>query len=180
LLLIVAIVLSPFLFWPAFERMSSLVAGHPVPLPTVPARPVASVTFEDGDGRPVTLEAFRGRPVLVNVWATWCPPCREELPSLDRLKTIAEREGVFDVVAISVDRVSLEQLRSFLSVNGVAGLGLYRGDSDAVLRALRVPGLPTTVLLDAQGREVARLLGPTAWDAPEVVAALRQALARAP
>jgi len=180
LLLIVAIVLSPFLFWPAFERMSSLVAGHPVPLPTVPARPVASVTFEDGDGRPVTLEAFRGRPVLVNVWATWCPPCREELPSLDRLKTIAEREGVFDVVAISVDRVSLEQLRSFLSVNGVAGLGLYRGDSDAVLRALRVPGLPTTVLLDAQGREVARLLGPTAWDAPEVVAALKQALARAP
>jgi thiol-disulfide isomerase/thioredoxin len=173
------VVLSPFVFWPAFERMASLVAGHPVPLPTTPARPVAGFAFEDGDGRALTLEAFRGRPVLVNIWATWCPPCREELPSLDRLQAM-ERETGIEVVAISVDRVSPEQLRAFLSVNNVARLALYRGDSDAVLRALRVPGLPTTVLLDASGQEVARLLGPTAWDAPEVVAALKQALGRSP
>jgi thiol-disulfide isomerase/thioredoxin len=136
------------------------------------------LTFEDAAGEAVELSRFRGRPILVNVWATWCRPCREEIPSLDRLQGLARETGI-DVIAISVDRVGRDQIKAFLSVAGVENLALYRGDPDAVLRAFAVVGLPTTLLLDAEGREVARLVGPTTWDAPAVVERLR-ALATTP
>jgi thiol-disulfide isomerase/thioredoxin len=132
-------------------------------------RPVGTFEFVDRDGHTLALSSMRGRYILLNVWASWCPPCRKELPSLDRLKAILEPETDISVLALSVDRAGFEQLQAFYNTYGIRNLELYRGDQDAVFEALAVYALPTTLLIDDSGQEVARLSGPTVWDAPDVV-----------
>ena len=132
-------------------------------------RPVGAFEFTDGKGRTLALSSMKGRYILLNVWATWCPPCRKELPSLDRPKPILERETDIAVMALSVDRAGFAQLQAFYDTYRVRNLALYRGDQDAVFEALAVYGLPTTLLIDDRGQEVARLTGPTAWDASDVI-----------
>lgn len=138
-------------------------------------RPLPELRFEGGDGQQLTLADFRGRTVLLNIWATWCVPCREEMPTLDALE--AELGGpAFEVVPLSVDRAGPEVVRKFYAEIGIQHLGLY---IDASMRAsfdLQAPGLPTTLLIDSDGQELGRLVGPAEWDTSEMIAFLENHL----
>ena len=141
---------------------------------TAPGAPVA-LDFVDGAGAPRSLAEFRGRVVLVNLWATWCAPCIEEMPALDR---IAARLGGpdFAVVAIAVDRQGEAVVRPFFAKLGLGRLDLYLDPGNGVVRALGAPGLPVSVVLDREGRELGRVLGAAAWDGPDFEALLRRAI----
>ncbi len=135
-------------------------------------QPIANVRFVTEDGIRMDMEDMRGKVVLVNVWATWCVPCREEMPTLDALQ--AELGGNrFEVVALSIDRAGSQVVRRFYDEIGVTDLGVYVDETMLSATALRTVGLPTTLLVDADGRELGRLVGPAAWDDPEMVSFLR-------
>jgi thiol-disulfide isomerase/thioredoxin len=137
-----------------------------------PPRPVADAAFKDGAGRELNLAAFRGRVVLVNLWATWCVPCRAEMPSIDRLQG-ALGGSDFTVVAISQDRAGAAKAQAFLDELGIKHLKLYIDDSMRSARQFGATGLPVTFILDRQGREVGRLIGPAEWDTPEAMRVIR-------
>jgi thiol-disulfide isomerase/thioredoxin len=139
-------------------------------------RPLPTVSFVDGTGRAMTLADFRGKVVLLNVWATWCGPCREEMPTLDRLQAELG-DPDFQVVPLSIDRAGLKVVRDFYDEVGLKHLGIYVDSSGKASRDLGAVGLPTTLLLDREGRELGRLVGPAEWDSPEVVAFIRGHLA---
>lgn len=127
---------------------------------------VPVITFSDADGKQRTLADWKGRVVLLNLWATWCAPCRKEMPSLDRLQVELGSKD-FEVVALGVDRLGLAGGKKFLEQTKVTRLALY---VDATARAgntLRAVGMPATLLIDREGREVGRLTGPAEWDSPE-------------
>lgn len=138
---------------------------------------VPELRFVDGDGRSRTLADFEGKVVLLNVWATWCPPCRKEMPALDHLQA-ALGGSAFEVVALSIDRAGVEPVRRFYGETEVKHLGIYIDTSGKALRALGAVGLPITLLLDRAGREVGRLIGPAVWDTPEMIAFLRERIDR--
>ncbi len=132
-------------------------------------KPLSDATFRDGSGAEVGFGAFRGRVVLVNLWATWCAPCRHEVPSISRLH--AARGGDdFLVAAISVDRGGAEKSLAFLKEVDADNLPLFVDPTTRIGRALGAYGLPITILLDREGQEVARLVGPAEWDSPEALA----------
>lgn len=138
-------------------------------------RPLPEIKFEDGNGEALTLADLRGKTVLLNIWATWCVPCREEMPTLDALEA-ALGGPAFEVVPLSVDRAGPEVVRKFYAEIGIEHLGLY---IDASMRAsfdLQAPGLPTTLLIDSEGRELGRLVGPAEWDTPGMIAFLKNHL----
>ena len=137
------------------------------------ARAVPDVRFVDGQGHALTLADFKGKVVLLNVWATWCPPCRKEMPALDHLQATLGGSD-FEVVALSVDRAGVEPVRRFYGETGVSQIKVYLDASGKALRTLDAVGLPTTLLLNPEGREVGRLVGPAVWDSPEMVAFLRE------
>ncbi|WFU88724.1 TlpA disulfide reductase family protein [Rhizobium sp. CC1099] len=139
--------------------------------------PVPDVRFTDGEGRPRALADFRGKVVLLNVWATWCLPCRTEMPTLDRLQA-ALGGGGFEVVALSVDRQGSETVKAFYSEIGVRNLAVRVDASGQALSGLAAVGLPTTILIDAEGRELGRLMGPAEWDAKDMVAFLKPIVER--
>lgn len=140
-------------------------------------RAVPEIGFRDGDGRPVSLADFQGKVVLLNIWATWCGPCREEMPTLDRLQ--AELGGPdFQVVALSIDRAGIGVVSEFYDEIGVQHLAKYIDESGKASRQLNAVGLPTTVLIDREGREIARHVGPAEWDTPEMVAFFQRQLGR--
>ncbi len=128
--------------------------------------PLADVNFVDGTGAPKTLKDFRGKTILLNLWATWCAPCREEMPSLDRLQQQMGSE-TFEVVALAVDRTGLEAARKFLDGINVKSLKLYADPTTRSGSALKAVGMPTTILIDAEGREIGRLPGPAEWDSED-------------
>ncbi len=139
-------------------------------------KPVPEVSFVDEGGRARTLADFQGKVVLLNLWATWCAPCRREMPTLDNLQARLGGDD-FEVVALSIDRAGMDKVRGFLDDIGTGNLALYLDSSTRAMRALRVMGLPTTLLVDASGREVGRLIGPAEWDTPEAVALIRAVIA---
>ena len=142
---------------------------------TVPPRPLGEIAFTDADGAPLTLADKRGKLVLLNLWATWCPPCVREMPSLDRLE-VALGGTDFEVVALSVDRSGAAVVLPFLEKLGVGALEIYLDTSSRVLRTLGINGLPTTILIDRDGSEVGRVVGPAEWDSDEAVALIRHYL----
>ncbi len=135
--------------------------------------------FVDAAGDEVRFDDFAGKVVLVNFWATWCPPCLKEMPSLDRLAGAMEGDD-FAVVAISADRGDIDKPRTWLAENDIAHLRLYHDARQKLSREAAVVGMPTTLLLDRQGREVARLLGDAEWDGPEARAVIDALIAAAP
>lgn len=147
---------------------AELVLGEPAPLP--------EVTFENAAGEEVRLADFRGQVVVLNLWATWCAPCRDEMPSLDRLQAEHGAGDDLEVVALSLDRGNSEKVTLFFEEVGVAHLDIYRDPSAQASRALRAPGLPTTLVIDRQGREIGRVLGPAEWDDEDILARLREAM----
>ena len=124
------------------------------------------VKFQDATGRERSLADWRGKVVLLNLWATWCLPCRKEMPALDRLQREMGSDR-FEVVALSVDRTGLQGARKFLDETKVDKLALYADGSARMASTLRAAGLPATILIDADGREVGRLLGPAEWDSDD-------------
>src|SRR5580658_5114034 len=131
--------------------------------------------FEREDGGKLTLADFKGRALLLNLWATWCVPCRAEMPALDRLQ--AKDGGAdFEVVAINVDTARLERAPAFLNEIGVKNLTRYADPSADAFEALRLAGkalgLPTSLLIDKDGCEVGVVAGPANWDKPDAVAAV--------
>ena len=139
-------------------------------------KPIADAAFLTTDGRPASLAQWKGRVVLVNFWATWCAPCRKEMPDLAALQKALGSEQ-FEVVAISVDRKGAAASAAFLAETGASNLALYVEPTSAILNAFQAIGLPATILIDRQGREIGRLLGPAEWSSPETQAFLRAALA---
>ena len=139
-------------------------------------RPVSGFEFMDSDGRKLSLADLRGRVVLLNLWATWCVPCRKEMPSLDRLEArLGSPE--FEVVALSIDRRGLAAVRPFFAELKLKALRIYLDRSGKAAGELGAPGVPTSLLIDRRGRELGRIVGPAEWDGPEVEAVIRGYLA---
>jgi thiol-disulfide isomerase/thioredoxin len=135
------------------------------------------LAFEDADGKPKMLSDWRGRTVLVNLWATWCVPCRKEMPALEELQTRLGGPD-FEVVAINIDTRNLEKPKNFLKDANLTRLGYYNDQKAKVFQDLkavgRALGMPTSVLVDGQGCEIATIAGPAEWasdDAIKLIAA---------
>lgn len=126
-------------------------------------------TFFDAEGNPVTLADFAGKVVLLNFWATWCPPCRKEMPSIDHLAGEMSGDDLA-IIALSTDRGEAARIQRFYDEIGVENLAIYRDPRGRTMRAAGVIGLPVTLLLDRQGREVARVTGDAVWDSAEAKA----------
>jgi thiol-disulfide isomerase/thioredoxin len=155
----------------AAEQLGFAIASEP----TRPAR----VNFTDDAGKPLTLEAFKGKVVLLNLWATWCPPCREEMPTLDALQ--AELGGPdFEVIALSIDQDGPGVVQSFYDEIGIKDLRVYNDEKAQAGVTLGALGVPVTLLLNRDGYEVARLTGPKDWHSPGMVELLRNAINAAP
>jgi thiol-disulfide isomerase/thioredoxin len=135
-------------------------------------QPAPGVTFHDARGRVIDLAKFRGKVVLVNFWATWCAPCRREMPDLDQLqRTLGGKR--FEVVALSLDRAGMEAVVPFYEEIGIKSLAVYLDPLGRVQRAFAITRFPTTVLIDAHGFEVGSIEGPAQWMAPEARALMR-------
>ncbi|MEO8145708.1 MAG: TlpA disulfide reductase family protein [Betaproteobacteria bacterium] len=141
-------------------------------------RALPDIAFEDGGGRKRTLAEFRGKTVLLNVWATWCAPCREEMPSLDRLQQKLGGPG-FEVVALSIDAGGAAAVKRFYGELGVRALATYVDPAARAFGSLGVVGVPTTLLIDREGRELGRLTGPAQWDSEQAVRLIQGYLERA-
>lgn len=147
--------------------------------PVAAPQPVPELRFVDGAGSPRALSDFRGKAVLLNLWATWCVPCRKEMPDLDRLQGRLGGPD-FEVVPLSVDRKGLPAIQAFYAEVGLKVLPIYLDDSGNAIRAVGALGLPTTLLIDAEGREIGRAAGAREWDSPTVLAEIVQRIGRAP
>ncbi len=146
---------------PAFPRPPFKIPGNPTPMLSPP--------FQDSKGRKLLLSNFAGRVVLLNIWATWCPPCREEMPALDILQRRLGGSD-FTIVPISIDKGGINVARSFYNEIGIKSLGLYWGEDVRVQLAFAAFGLPTTLLISREGQELSRIFGPAQWDKPEAIA----------
>jgi thiol-disulfide isomerase/thioredoxin len=137
---------------------------------------LAPVTFQDEAGRSKSLADWKGKVVLVNLWATWCAPCKLEMPSLSRLQ--AQLGGAdFAVLPISLDRQGVELPRKFLTSSNLGNLPLLIDPTAGLAGKLDAIGLPASIILDREGREIARLLGPAEWDSAPAMEVIRAAIA---
>jgi thiol-disulfide isomerase/thioredoxin len=138
---------------------------------TSPLR-LPDLAFEDADGKPKKLSDWRGRTVLVNLWATWCVPCRKEMPALEGLQ--AKLGGPdFEVVAVNIDTRDPEKPKNFLKEAHLTRLGYFSDQKAKVFQDLkeigRALGMPTSVLVDGQGCEIATIAGPAEWDSDDAI-----------
>ena len=124
------------------------------------------IQFLNGSGAETSLASLRGKVVLLNVWATWCAPCREEMPALDKLQA-ALGSDKFQVVALAVDKSGVDGAKKFLADIKAEKLEAFADPTAKEGTRLKVIGMPTTILIDAEGREIGRLIGPAHWDSPE-------------
>jgi thiol-disulfide isomerase/thioredoxin len=166
---------------PADQTLGQIVdrTGDEMPLgrfiPASPPQPAPPVSFTDTAGKTVTLADFGGRVVLLNLWATWCVPCRHEMPSLVRLQT---RFGdKIAVLAVSQDFNGNKVVVPFIAKLGLTAIKTYLDPKSAVGRAFKVAGLPTTFLIDRQGRVRGRVEGEADWDSPRMLAVIEPLLA---
>lgn len=147
-------------------QVAAIVAANP-------PRILQNVTFKDETDADKTLKDFKGKALLVNLWATWCVPCREEMPALNGLQA-AKGGNQFDVVAINIDSGGDEKPKTFLADNGINHLGFYRDSSMGVFNALKkeglVFGLPATLVIDKNGCLLGSMNGPAVWDSNDAKA----------
>jgi thiol-disulfide isomerase/thioredoxin len=149
------------------------VAKSPLKLP--------NLAFQDAAGKPLTLEHWRGRTVLLNLWATWCVPCRKEMPALDALEQRLGGPG-FEVVAINIDTRDLDKPKAWLREVGVQKLNYYADPAARTFQDLkaigRAFGMPTTLLVDPQGCEIATIAGPAEWASDDAIKLIEAAIRR--
>jgi len=154
------------------EVAALTMASAPLRLP--------DLAFEDADGKPKKLSDWRGKTVLVNLWATWCVPCRKEMPALDRLQTKLGSKD-FEVVAINIDTRDPEKPKSFLKDANLTRLTYFSDQKAKVFQDLkaigRALGMPTSVLVDGQGCEIATIAGPAEWDSDDAIKLITAATA---
>lgn len=136
---------------------------------------LADIKFLDGAGQPISLSQFKGKTILLNLWATWCAPCRKEMPSLDRLQKDMGSDA-FEVVALAVDRTGLEAAKKFLTDTKIENLKVYSDPTGKTGPELKAVGLPTTILIGKDGKELGRLPGPAEWDSAAAKALIREAV----
>jgi thiol-disulfide isomerase/thioredoxin len=146
-------------------------------VPTAPPRPAPALAFSDAKGNPVDLAAFKGKPVILNLWASWCGPCKEEMPSLDRLQS--ELAGKLAVVAVSEDLGGAKAALPFFDKLKLPALKPYLDPKNAVSEAFGVRGLPTSIVIDKDGNVVGTVEGKADWGSPAIMAALKPLLAEA-
>jgi len=162
------------------KRIAPLAHGEVAAL-TMASQPLKlpDLAFEDGDGKPKKLSDWQGKTVLVNLWATWCVPCRKEMPALERLQTQLQGPN-FEVVAINIDTRDPEKPRNFLKEANLTRIGNYNDQKAKVFQDLksigRALGMPTSVLVDAKGCEIATIAGPAEWDSDDAVELIRAAV----
>ncbi len=182
LVLMVGVAAALLLVWPRPESANAVTQrGGPSTDPfgslveVSPPRPVPALSFTDDRGRPITLDTFRGRAVVLNLWATWCVPCRKEMPSLDRLQ--ARLGGPrFLVLPLSIDHQGMAVVAPFYRELGLTAFGIYLDPTGTATSVLGVEGIPTTLLIGTDGREVGRVSGAAEWDSPEMIAGIRRTL----
>ena len=143
-------------------------------IPASPPLPAPAVSFVDLAGNPASLSEFNGKVVLVNLWATWCEPCLREMPSLERLQSRLGDKIV--VVAISEDRGGSKTVEPFVGKLGLKSVKIYLDPKSAVERAFKVQGLPTSFLIDREGRVLGRVEGAAEWDKPKLLGILKSFL----
>jgi len=133
-----------------------------------------AATFVAGDGSDMTLADFAGKPLLLNIWATWCAPCKAEMPTLDTLAAL--EKGRMSVIVVSQDLEGVAPVTAFFTETGVKNLEPYTDPDNALLAAFNnAIALPTTILYDANGKEVWRVAGGVEWDDAEMAKLLREA-----
>lgn len=130
---------------------------------------VPAIAIVDGDGAERALSDWQGKWVVLNFWATWCAPCRHEMPSLDRLQAAMPQIAVLPV---ATGRNSVEAIAKFYGESGVTSLPVLRDPKSELARSMGVLGLPVTVIVNPEGREVARLIGDAEWDSASAQAVL--------
>ena len=133
------------------------------------------LSFNDSSGKTLSLADFKGKTLLLNLWATWCAPCREEMGSLNRLQQ-ALGSDKFEVVALSLDRKGAEASQKFLDETKATSLKLYIDATAKQGTVLGIVGMPTTILIDKEGRELGRLAGPAEWDSDEAKKLIKAAM----
>ncbi|HLW93611.1 MAG TPA: TlpA disulfide reductase family protein [Roseiarcus sp.] len=164
------------------ERLAPLAHGALAALAVDRAPALAvDISFNAPDGKKLSLADFRGRNILLNLWATWCVPCRSEMPALDKLE--AKFGGPdFEVVAVNIDTNRLDRPKAFLTETGVKNLSFYADPSADAFESLRVAGkalgLPTSLFIDKDGCEIGVMAGPAAWDSGEAEGAVAALLGR--
>src|ERR1700744_3024432 len=155
------------------KKIAPLAHGEvaAVTMATAPLK-LPDLTFEDADGKPKKLSDWRGKTVLVNLWATWCVPCRREMPSLEGLQTKLQSPN-FEVVAINIDTRDPDKPKKFLEDAKLTRLGYFNDQKAKVFQDLkaigRALGMPTSVLVDGQGCEIATIAGPAEWASDDAV-----------
>jgi thiol-disulfide isomerase/thioredoxin len=155
------------------RKLAPLAQGEVAALTmaTAPLR-LPDLAFEDAEGKPKKLSDWRGHTVLVNLWATWCVPCRKEMPALDNLQTRLGGPN-FEVVAINIDTRDPEKPKNFLKEVNLTRLGYFSDPKAKVFQDLkaigRALGMPTSVLVDGEGCEIATIAGPAEWDSDDAV-----------
>src|SRR6476469_9296684 len=167
---------------PTATRRIPLVIGAvlvgAVTMATTPQR-LPDLAFEDAEGKPKKLSDWRGRTLLVNLWATWCVPCRKEMPALERLQTMLGGPN-FEVVAINIDTRDSEKPKNFLKDANLTRLGYFSDQNAKVFQDLKAIGkalgMPTSVLVDPQGCEIATIAGPAEWDSEDAIKLVKAAL----
>jgi thiol-disulfide isomerase/thioredoxin len=155
------------------KRLAPLARGEvaAVGIASEPKR-LPELTFTGADGKPRALADFRGKTVLLNLWATWCVPCRKEMPALDALQARLGSD-TFEVVAVNIDTRNLDKPKTWLREVGITKLGYYADPSAKVFQDLKAIGkafgMPTTLLVDPQGCELGALAGPAEWASDDAV-----------
>ena len=158
---------------PALAATQARAAGAGIERLREASRPLPAFTFQDGDGAERTMASFPGQGVVINLWATWCPPCVAEMPALERLARSLAAERIA-VLPFSSDRGGRAVVEAFYQRLGLTGLGIWLDPRGAAARAMGVRALPTTIIVDRGGQERARLEGDAAWDTAPFVAAIRR------
>jgi thiol-disulfide isomerase/thioredoxin len=167
-----AAALIAVLYWIASPSVHAVPASLKPLAETTPPKPAAAMVFVGTDGKLHSLDEFKGKLVLFNLWAPWCAPCVRELPALAALEKAMPKDR-FAVVAVDVGRDTAADARTFLTAHGAGALHAYHDANESVFRAYGAYGLPMSLLVDARGQEIARSLGPADWSAPGSAAYLK-------
>jgi thiol-disulfide isomerase/thioredoxin len=144
---------------------------------TAQPKPLPDLEIQNADDKPMKLSDFKGKVVLLNFWATWCAPCVKEMPSLDRLQAEFPKDR-FLIVPLSIDGPTKPKVAPFYRDQKLANLGIYFDKGRKTMQGLEVTLLPTSILVDAEGRELGRIEGDADWDMPESIALMKAAMGK--